>query len=203
MPSNLRYQGFVAVRRPGGSHVALYADPYLFLLDNGQSRVCEVDLGVGPGEDRSPLFPIEAKWSPNGRYLAMITTARYPGQLGSFSRLTVLDVVTGKFIQPSVPARFVTDIDWAPTSQHVLILGDISQARGRPAYQLFLVDVVSSDSRLMMPQQMWGPLGSLPGWAFAWAPNGKELAIKCPVMLEAQPTIVEDRVCLISTQARP
>ncbi|PKO22788.1 MAG: hypothetical protein CVU38_07695, partial [Chloroflexi bacterium HGW-Chloroflexi-1] len=69
VPSNLRYQGLVAARRPGGSHVAFYTDPYLFLFDNGRSTVCEVDLGVGPGEDRNPLFPIEVKWSPNGRYL--------------------------------------------------------------------------------------------------------------------------------------
>jgi hypothetical protein len=199
LSSNLRYQGFVVVRRPGGSHVAFYADPYLFLLDSGRSTVCEVDLGVGPGEDKNPLFPIEAKWSPNGRYLAMITTARFPGQLLSFSGLTVLDTVTGELSQPRLPARYVTDIDWAPNSQHVLALGDTGEVKGRPEFRLLLVDPVAGDVSPMLPQRTWGVTGSQWGWQMVWSPNGQELAIKCPIVLDAEPTIVESRVCLISS----
>jgi len=199
LSSNLRYQGFVAVRRPGGAHVAFYTDPYLFLFDNGQARVCEVDLGLGPGEDRSPRFPIAAKWSPNGRYLAMITTARFPGQLLTFSGLTVLDTVTGELSQPRLPTRYVTDIDWAPNSQHVLALGDTGEVKGRPEFRLLLVDPTTGDVRQMLPQRTWGVTGSQWGWQMAWSPNGRELAIKCPVVLDAEPTVVESRVCLISS----
>ena len=79
--------------QPKGTQIALYADPYLFLADIHTGSICEVDLGKVQG---LPRFPYEARWSPNGRYLAMLTTARDPGALFSFSNVTVLDTITGE-----------------------------------------------------------------------------------------------------------
>ncbi|WP_322798143.1 hypothetical protein, partial [Thermoflexus sp.] len=63
--------------------------------------------------------------------------------------------------------------------------------------KLYLIDARTGDSQQVMPDYVFGG-GAIEGWQLAWSPDGQTLAVKCPAWLETEPTIVEDRVCVLS-----
>ena len=116
------YRGdeFRTAVRPDGSLVAFISDPYLFIYDTTTQTACEVDLGIAEnGEYRSAWL---AKWSPDGRYLAMRTTAAFPGSLWPFADLTLYDTLTGELRHVSRYARTVLKrFRWAPNSRNLVV----------------------------------------------------------------------------------
>ena len=192
-------QQMSAARRPDGSQIAFYTDPFLFLVDAETDQACEVDLGrVG----ELPRWASYARWSSDGRYLAMRTTARLPGNLLPFSHLTVLDATNGKLYQPDLDIRYIWDIAWSPNSRHLMALGEIEVTQtGRPIQKLYLVDVLTKQWRPILPDQSFGG-GAGPGSQLAWSSDGHNLAIECPLLDETERRI-EDRLCLILTHVQP
>lgn len=191
---------FQAAVRPDGSMVAFYADPYLFLYDTRTERACEVDLGVA--ENGYPRFTWDARWSPDGRYLAMLTSARFPGELLPFADLTFLDRVTGelKHFNPS-PRRMVTDFIWAPNSRQLIILGKESFGQGLLLQRLFLIDALTNQANVILDNFVFGTRGN--NAQLAWS-SGNEYIAAVPclgdvVNLEARLTESSAawRVCLI------
>jgi hypothetical protein len=192
-----RKQGLTAARGPNGAQIAFFGDPYLFLFDVAQARVCEVDLGTS-GE-QLPLFPYDVRWSSNGHFLAMQATARYPGEAIRFARVVILDTANGELIRLELPLKYPTDIAWGPDSQHLMVLGyDLGD--GRPSYQLQLVHVPSGQVRRALPESTFGGGGE---WQVTWAANGRNIAIKCGIRAKDKPLIVQDRLCLIPVSMKP
>jgi hypothetical protein len=186
---------------PNGAQLAVAVYPFLFLVEPGPNRVCEVPLGSVGGVPRST---INSSWSPNGRYLAMITTATLPGELVRSTSLVVLDVLTGAQHQIALPSNLgnLTDISWGPNSRHLLVLIQAARQQERSDHKLFLVDAVTGDVRAMLPKRAFGG-GSNWGEQMTWSPNGQTIALKCPVRFEPEREIKEDRVCLIAAKSQP
>ncbi|PKO22187.1 MAG: hypothetical protein CVU38_10815 [Chloroflexi bacterium HGW-Chloroflexi-1] len=186
---------------PNGAQLAVFAYPTLFLVEPGPNRVCEVNLGSKSGV---PRFALDSHWSPNARYLAMIATARLPGELVRFTDLVVMDIHTGASRQIQLAAKqvYITDLSWDSSSRYLIALAQVEVIQERPVERLFLVDTVIGNVRPMLPERAFGG-GSIEGEQMAWSPNGQIIALKCPVWLETEPTITEDRVCLISAKVRP
>lgn len=198
IPEGYRPREFQVARRPDGSQFALYANPYLYLVDVNTQFTCEVDLGRG--REGLPRFPLAAQWSLDGRYLAMITTAQFPGDLVRFSEVTVLDTVTGG--QKQLPLEGdAQEIDWAPDSRHLLVLSMLDKSQWRPVQKLFVADTWTDKSREVLPEHIFGG-GTGFNLQMAWSPDGQKVAVKCPLWPEGQ-AIIEDRICLITVEIQP
>jgi hypothetical protein len=164
--------------RPETSQIALYNDTYFFLVDIKDGQGCEIDLGSG---DALRHWAVMARWSPDGRYLAMLTTSGTPPV--RFVDLSILDMVTGDlrsmhpeaYINPG--QYYVTEVAWAPDSRVVAILAAIEEKEGVQSNGLFLMDAISGRSRRMLPQMVFP--GGDAGWNLDWSPNGNYVALTC------------------------
>ncbi|PKO20343.1 MAG: hypothetical protein CVU38_20620 [Chloroflexi bacterium HGW-Chloroflexi-1] len=195
-PANKR--NFRSVWSSDGSQIAFYTYPALFLVDGRTNQGCEVDLGIESVE-QGPTWILEAKWSPDGHYLAMVTTATsVRGQLLPFTKLAILDVFTGEQLRPKLAMSHVWDIIWAPDSQHIIALGQVGTMQGYPIQKAFLVSVLSGNSLPVLPEHILGGGSSDPGMQLAWSPDGRTIAVKCPLLQPDSLDMVEDRLCLIT-----
>jgi len=188
---------FSTSRQLNGTLIALYADPYLYLLNDQTDTICEVNLGQ---VNKLPRWPYVTQWSPNGRYLAMITTASLPGSLVSFNELTLLDTETGKLQQLPIEG-YIQEIDWASDSRHILMQVLLDQSMLPPIQRLFLLDTMSGQVSKVLPDfQVGGGTGT--NFQMAWSPDGTQIAVKCPVW-PTNMAIIEDRICLIAVEMKP
>ncbi len=205
VPSEPMWQSMVVpVWSPNGTRLAVFVGPgSLFLVEPGPDRVCEVDLsGRWPEAELS-------KWSPNARYLTLITSDRMPSPLVGSTEVTVLDVLTGEVRMLPLPAEpgwavNISNISWGGNSQHLLVLAAASYRQKQVnQIKLFLADVITGDVRQMLPERLLGGAAQA-GEQLAWARNGRSLAIECPIIAETgSPVLIEDRVCIIATETRP
>ena len=202
-----RLPPFRMLWHPDGSQMLLYSQFWTFLFDTRTNQVCELGLGEYiPERMDIPPWAIEAKWSPNGRYLAFITTDSLNAPLRR-TELTILDMNTGerRTLSPGPdiePGRhYVWDIAWAANSQQLIALAQTETIQGRPIQKLYLIDSHTGDSLQVMPDVLGG--GTSEGWQLAWSSDGQTLAVKCPTWLETEPTVSEDRICLISVTLQP
>ena len=141
---------------------------------------------------------MKARWSSDGRYLAIIRTHdHFPI---SSSDLAVLDTVTGNIYTVGVTSRevngkhFVDDIVWAPDNRHLLAIGKILPytAQSDDAQsRLYLVDFISGQSDDILPTYTFyaTPLkGNL-----AWSPDSSKVLVRCP-------TAADEQICFITVQ---
>lgn len=192
---------------PQGHQIAFYNETGFYLADLPSGRVCEVDLGFEESEARyGKRWALYAQWSPDGRYLAMLTTV---GNLPvHFIDLTLIDTDSGEqriwssVSDPELSQHYIYDFAWSANSQHLITLAQTGIVRGRPIQKLYLVDVQTGDSQPVLTDYDFGG-GAIEGWQLAWIPNGHIVAVKCPIWLETEPTISEDRICLIPATFKP
>jgi len=172
--------------RPGSSQVFLYTfadeDPgYTFLLDVDSGEICELNL------DGWAFF---AKWSSNGRYLAIVR-----GQETSFpissTDLTILDSATGSLYtmevvpQELIGRHFVGDLAWSPDNHHLLALGsNVSFPHCAPdCYddtRLYLVEFLSGQVDSILPDRQF--IANTSGTNLAWSPDGSKIIALCPAL---------------------
>ncbi len=130
---------------PTESQIAFYNDTGFYLADLDTWQVCRVDLGEMP--EFGTFWAFHAQWSPDGRYLAMLTTI---GDLPfKFSNLAILDTATGELrsMHPrdlaNLKQNYITDITWAPNSQVLATWLVVEEIAGTHKKGLYLVDAVT------------------------------------------------------------
>lgn len=193
-----RSPNFTMVWRPDGSQMVLYSQFWTFLLDARTNQICELDLGeYNPEAMDIPPWAIEAQWSPNGRFLAFITTDSLNAPLRR-TELAILDTETGErqTVSPAPdiePGRhYVTDMAWAPDSRYLAVLGVVRITEtGSEKAGLFIVDVEKGEFERILSDHEFG--GGLWASQIAWGPSGSQLAVNCP-------TPEEGRLCIISVR---
>lgn len=163
--------------------------------------MCELDLGQAREEGIDiPLWASEAQWSPNGRYLAFITTDSISAPIRRME-LTILDMETGerRTLSPGPdiePGRhYVTDIAWAPNGRIIAIRAAVKEEEGIMYEELYLVEATNGQSNRILPETAF--TGGDAGWSLHWSPDGRQLVLNCP-------TRNEGRLCLMTmvTQGR-
>ena len=185
---------------PLGNQLAFYNDTGFYLVDGPSGQICEVDLGFEEGETRyGKRWAFVARWSPNGRYLAMLTTLG-DAPVG-FSDLTILDTSTGelrsthpeRYIEPG--RYYVTDLSWAPNSRDLAILVTVKVDEiGASFDELYLAEIMSGEFRPLLSGWDFGrPWGG----SLAWSYDGLQLAVLCPRPLQTTPPTAENRLCII------
>ena len=206
--SILTPSAFQVAWRPNGSQLVFYTLPWTFLFDIETNQVCEIDLG--PFRDETvkamPIWALEAKWSPDGRYLALITTDTVLGQASGTgaailaTELTIVDMKTGMLrnLQPTsdiTPGQhYVTDIAWSPDSQYIATLGIVGiDEMGSEEEGVFIIEASTGHSQPEPSDYDLG--GGLWGWQLAWSVNGSQLIVTCP-------TQEEGRLCTISLKLK-
>jgi len=185
------------VWRPNTTQIFLYTlgdvGGYTFLLDIASGQLCEMDFGGWAGI---------ARWSPNGRYLAIIR-AQEPLPINS-SDLTVLDTTTGKqytmnITPPEIEGRHaVLDIAWGPDNHHLLAIGYISPfphhgpIKDENKYSgLHLVNFQTGHNIHVFPEYKF--FADWWGKNIVWSQDGSQVLIRCPIK-------GTDRLCRISVQ---
>lgn len=184
------------VWRPATSQVFFYSSrsftDQTYLLDIDTRLVCTLSF------DGWVYF---ARWSPNGRYLAVVTTQSPNGPIWVNYDLKVLDTLTGDLhkidsnkIDPPDWAHVVSDLSWAPDNHHLAILGIgyVASTSPPPSIdRLYLVDFLSGEVDNLFPSYQLHA-GSH-GTGLAWSPDGSKIILRCP-------TENAGRLCLISVQ---
>jgi Tol biopolymer transport system component len=189
-----------AAWHPNGDQIAFYNDTGFYLADLPSGQICELDLGFEKSEARyGKRWAFDVQWSPNGRYLAMLTTVG-DSPVG-FSDLTILDTLTGKlrsmhperYIEPG--RYYVTDLSWAPNSHDMAILVTVKvDEMGASFDELYLTDITSGEFRpLVSSWDFGGPWGG----SLSWSYDGLKLAALCPRPSQTTPPVAENRLCII------
>jgi hypothetical protein len=187
--------------RPNSSQIFLYTNGdiggYTFLLDSNTGEICELSLGR---EENENGWALNARWSSNGRYLAVART--WGVRPIETSDLAVIDTVTGELyainlVPPDMEGQhFVIDVAWAPDNLHLAAVAQVVDPNSLTDYRklssLYLVDFLSNQAFQVPSPDV--KIGSGPGDInLAWSDDGKSLLAKCP-------TTQEDRLCLFSVQ---
>jgi WD40 repeat protein len=150
---------------------------YTFILNADTGQVCELNLGG---------WADRARWSSNGRYLAIVRSAVYSG-FGYSTDLVILDTITGNLYPIGVVSQdigsehYVEDFTWAPDNRHLLALGHGFQNAnpGSVYHDLYLVDFMSGQSLHLFPEFKSFIAHGAPWNNFAWSPDGSKLLIRC------------------------
>ncbi len=195
-----RSPSFRMVWRPDGSRIVLYSQFWTFLLDVRTNQVCELDLGEYIPEAMDiPPWAMEAQWSPNGHYLAFITTDSLNAPLRR-TELTILDMETGerRTLSPGPdvePGRhYVTDMAWAPDSRYLAVLGIVRMTEaGSEKAGVFIVNGAKGEFQQILSEYDFG--GGQWLSQLAWDSTGSQLAVNCP-------NPEEGRLCIISTRPK-
>lgn len=155
--------------------LAINSPKGLFFLDIKSGSICHINLGE---QNQEKLWPYYVRWSPNNRYLAMLTTSGTG--IVPFLNLTILDYLTGKLTQVfpddsnATSNIYFTDITWSPDSQTIATLVGRGENTGN---QLLFVDIATGNSKRVLPDANFysgGVAGKLD-----WSPDGDHIAYIC------------------------
>ncbi|MBI3165054.1 MAG: hypothetical protein HYZ24_10250 [Chloroflexi bacterium] len=118
--------------RPNSSQVFLYTNGdiggYTFLFDSNTGQICELSLDR---EGNESGWALNARWSSNGRYLAVART--WGMRPIKTSDLVVIDMATGElYVMNLTPPdmdgqHFVIDIAWAPDNLHLAAVAQVRE----------------------------------------------------------------------------
>lgn len=174
--------------RPNSSQIFLYSNGdiggYTFLLDSNNGNICELGLGREGNENG---WALNARWSSNGRYLAVVRT--WGVRPIKTSDLVVIDTITGELYamnltSPDIKGQhFVVDVAWAPDNTHLAAVAQVVDPNSVSDYRklssLYLVDFRAKHVIQVSPSN--AKIGSGPGEVnLAWSDDGKQLLAKCP-----------------------
>ena len=195
LPFTQRYGAGVyhAVWHPDGNRIGFYSNAGFYLADVNTGQICEIDLGTKYGGKR---WAAGAQWSPNGHYLAALTTVGEPAV--RFIDLTIIDMGSGEQRRLNLGHQYLHLITWSPNSRDLLVIAQTEPAQIKgDSYSLYLVNANTGESRHMLSDHPFVFAGI---WGVAWSPNGQEIALACPTTDPAGTTIREGQLCLISVE---
>jgi hypothetical protein len=180
---------FSMVLSPDGQKLALYNRLGIFIVDVATGTLERAIDDLGDVLDRGKRLAWHARWSSNGRYIAILAMA---GQgRGLIMDLLVLDTGTGTLRKIDLGLR-LHSLAWALNSRYLVVMGDVRYQEGHTFQGLYLVDAITGQFRRMLPDYETGT-GT---WGLDWSPDGQSIALECP-------TWAEGRLCLIPVIVRP
>ena len=179
-----------------GNRIAFYNDTGFYLTDPATGQICEIDLGPHVDGKR---WAVDAQWSPNGRYLAALTTVGDP--VVRFIDLTLIDMHTGEYRHFDLGHQYLAAMTWVPNGHDLLVMAEADRwdTAGANQYDMYLVDAASGSSKQMLMEY---PLIFSGAYGITWSPNGQEIALACPTLMPTESTIAEGRLCVISVEVR-
>ncbi|HAJ36780.1 MAG TPA: hypothetical protein DCL15_13935 [Chloroflexi bacterium] len=195
----MRWSPYRISWHPQGHQIAFYNETGFYLANLPLGRICEVDLGFEESEARyGKRWTFDVQWSPNGRYLAALTTAGNPPV--HFIDLTLIDTNTGELRRLDLGLQYLYAITWAPNSHDLLVIGEKgTNESGLVLHGLYVVNATTSDARQMLADYQFVSIGT---WGGAWSPTGQAIALACPVVAPEEQLMIEGRLCIITVGVR-
>jgi WD40 repeat protein len=176
--------------RPGTSQIFFYSQysqrgsysALTFLLDADTGHVCGLNVGG---------WVYLARWSPNGRYLAVIKSIGPQFPLWEVYDMSVLDTATGilypieaaqlkPLVGTSLNTDIIQDLAWGPDNRHLAVIGSVVSFGTSPPPDrtfLYLVDFLSGKIDNLFPSTQF--YTSFPGTSLAWSPDGSKILAIC------------------------
>jgi hypothetical protein len=179
---------------PVTSEVAIYDIDRFVILDTQTGNPRTINLGSAPPEsERTLRWAFDAYWSPDGKYIALLTAIDTPPT--SRTELAIVDVAAGTVRIVSLGVRNVYGTAWAANSRQFIVAGEVAGPTYPVEVGLFLVDARTTENMRVLPDQVFGL--SSGKHAVIWSTNGQTILVQCPVKLQDSPRLVESRVCAI------
>ncbi len=181
--------------QPDGNHIAFFNNVGFFLTDTSSRAMCEIDLGTS-GEKR---WALDAKWSSDGHYLALLTTVGKP--IVPFIDLTLIDMNTGQLRRLNLGHQDLHAIAWAPNHHDLLVIAAPPRHEPELAHlnTVYLVDATTGNSRQILTEYQSAFVFQGDA-SIVWSPNGQEIALVCPYFVS--PTVVQGRLCLVPVEVK-
>jgi len=184
-----------AAWHPAGNQIAFYNDTGFYLADLATGQICEVDLGPHVDGKR---WTFNVQWSPNGRYLAALTTVG--DRPVHFSDLTLIDTNTGERRYLDLGLQYLYAIAWAPNGHDLLVVAEKgANDSGLVLHGWYVVNAATGDARQMLADHQFVGTGA---WGVAWSPTGQAIALACPVVTPKEHLMTEGRLCIVSVEVR-
>ncbi|MCO5185064.1 MAG: hypothetical protein M9965_14125 [Anaerolineae bacterium] len=133
-----------------GRWLAQYNIHGFLLSDMDTKHTCLLDLGSIT--EQGNRWGIDAQWSSDNRYLGIITTVNYPGQLVSSTELTIIDFDNGliQVFKHNPSNSSWHDFVWSPYDHGIVAKITVAQKDNISLDGLFIdVGVNASSSRLL------------------------------------------------------
>jgi Tol biopolymer transport system component len=191
--STLKFQ---STWSPDGSKVVFYTNPWIYLFDIYTGQICEIELGGA----EYPRWAYTVQWSPDGRYLSLLTTTDLPGMPYTASDMILVDLSTGKQqIIPFAPElspgqHYVTDLTWKNDGTYLIALAVLRLPDGGGSEEgLFLIDPSTGIVQQVNSSMSLG--GGTSGWQLAWSNDSANIAVNCP-------TPEQGRLCIIPVKTK-
>jgi Tol biopolymer transport system component len=199
LPVTLPLTSYRISWHPQGHQIAFYNETGFYLADLPSGRVCEVDLGFEESEARyGKRWAFYARWSPDGRYLAALTTVGNPPV--HFSDLTLINMTTGERRYLDLGLQYLYAIAWAPNSHDFLVVAKKGiDDSGLVLHGLYIVNAVTGDARQMLADHRFIGTGA---WGVAWSSTGQAIALACPVVTPKEHLMTEGRLCIVSVEVK-
>jgi len=182
---------------PKGKWLACYSMDGFYLLEAATGQICLMDLGDCPrGGPPGKCWALDAQWSPDERYLAVVTTA---GRLPvDFIDLTLIDMYTDKRHRPDLQS--LRTIAWVPNSHNLLAAVKMgTDEKGIHLDGLYILDIDTGDTRQILADHRFVGTGY---WGVAWSPAGQAFALVRLTLMPTEPTIAESHLCIVSVEVR-
>jgi len=113
-------------------------------------------------------WPLDGTWSPDGRRLALVLGNG--DMLISISKLALLNPETLKWQFINLPAQFITELEWGPSSRFLLVRGVPLGFTPADPYEFWLVDVMLGTFKKVS----YFPPNTFPEYPFmAWSRTGQ------------------------------
>lgn len=185
--------------QPNGNRIAFFNNAGFFLTDAGRHTLCEIDLGTAMGGEFNKRWALVAKWSPDGRYLALLTTVGEP--IVPFIDLTLIDMSTGQLRRLNLGHQSLHAIAWAPNYHDLVVVAPPPQHEPELAHlnTVYLVDATTGNSRQVLTEYQSKFIFSGTG-NVVWSPDGQEIAFVCPYF--TSPTVIQGRLCLVPVEVK-
>jgi hypothetical protein len=188
------WQQYQMAWKPNGEQYVWFNNQAFYLINVTTGNMCEVDLGTAG--DHGKRWALFAEWSPNGRYLALLSTAGEP--IFPFINLLVLDTISGEIQKIDVEGnKIVYGMTWSTNNRELLVV--TPSVENTYEHQLFLVDIVTTKLKMIKTES---PLIGTGYWGIDWATDGKHIAVSCPTLVETEQTINTGQLCVMDVEVR-
>lgn len=164
-------------------NVAFFNQSGFVIFDMQHGDVRPIDLGEETSESISGRrWALDAKWSPDGKQLAFLMRA---GELPlGQTKLFVMELASEKLEEIPIPTHYISDIQWAPNGQQLLIGGEVMQwgdserADDPGNKQVLLVDI-ASHQHIEIEQLSRNYIQGDTGMSMQWSSDGSKLLTRC------------------------
>jgi len=175
----------------------------VFVLDLLTQSVCSF-LWSDQTSPTAQDWMVDAKWSPNGQYLAFVTVR---GEVGRLERavLNILNIATGIVSPIKMETQYVYEFEWMPSGTQLLALGKVEPIHEITTAGLYFADIENYTATRVLPNSSFATgIYGFQGGGLSVAPDGGKVLTICPDWGNIDPTrsITNTPICLINITSK-